>query len=252
MQNLKNIIEKNNLAFPSIVLLLAIIISSFMLVGAINNLTNKGQAITVTGSAERLVESDTANWTVALYSRAYGPTATTVATQNVDKQKEALLNFLKKNGIEENKISTSANNQAPICVLNKDGYENCSLGQTGQTVSVYVSVESSDVYKIDKLTKDISSVDGLEVQSSSVRYLYNKLASIRKEMLAEATSNAKERADAVARAGGARVSKIVSLSSGVFQVTAKNEISAEDYGSYDISTIDKKITATVRADFSLR
>jgi hypothetical protein len=51
---------------------------------------------------------------------------------------------------------------------------------------------------------------------------------------------------------GAKVSKLTSLSSGVFQVTARNSVEVSDYGSYDTSTIAKKVTATVRADFSVR
>jgi uncharacterized protein len=252
MQNFKTLIEKNNLLLPSIFISLSFILLSLFISNSINNFTNKGETITVTGSAEKLVEADTANWTVTLSARSYGPNAVNVGAISLEKQKETLSNFLKNNGIADESVSSSANTQTAICNLNKDGYENCSLGQIGQIAAVNISVESSDVYKIDKLTKEISSLPGLEIQNSNAQYLYNELKNIRKSMLADATANAKERADSVAKAGGARVSKIVSLSSGVFQVTAKNDISAEDYGTYDTSTIEKKITATVRADFSLR
>ena len=70
-------------------------------------------------------------------------------------------------------------------------------------------------------------------------------------MLAEATKNAKERAQGIAQAGGSKVGTIVALSSGVFQVTAKNSVDVDNAGAYDTTTIDKKITATVKADFSL-
>jgi hypothetical protein len=71
-------------------------------------------------------------------------------------------------------------------------------------------------------------------------------------MLSEATKNAKERAESVAKAGGANIGNITSLSSGVFQVTSVNSVSFDDYGAYDTSSLEKKITATVKANFSVK
>ena len=72
------------------------------------------------------------------------------------------------------------------------------------------------------------------------------------EMLSEATKNARERAEAVANAGGAAVGNIISLSSGVFQVTQKNSVSVDDYGMYDTTSVEKKITATVKVNFGVK
>ena len=94
--------------------------------------------------------------------------------------------------------------------------------------------------------------NGVNIQNVTAEYLFNGLKDIRVEMLTEATKNAKERAEAVAKAGGASVGSISSLSSGVFQVTAPNSVNVDDYGTYDTSTIDKKVTATVKANFSIR
>jgi uncharacterized protein len=115
-----------------------------------------------------------------------------------------------------------------------------------------LTVESSDVDKMSNIQNQIiNNVAGVSV-SNSIEYYYNNLKNIRAEMLSEATKNAKDRAESVANAGGAEVGKIVSLSSGVFQVTAKNSVSYEGDGAYDTSSIEKKITATVRAEFRVR
>jgi hypothetical protein len=244
--------KENNLIAPSIILSLATVIFAWFVYLGIGAFVNKGEVITVTGSAERLVESDTASWNITLAHKAYGENALTSANADVAKQTKIVSDFLLKNGIEEKSFEVAASVSNELCNLNSNGYENCSLGVAGQNVQQTITVELSDVYKADKLSKQLAQVSELELSSNSVQYLYNNLKNIRQEMLAEATKNAKERAEAVAQAGGAKVSKIVSLSSGVFQVTSKNSIDVSDYGTYDTSTIEKKITATVRADFSLR
>ena len=71
-------------------------------------------------------------------------------------------------------------------------------------------------------------------------------------MLEEASKNAKERAEAIAKSTGNKVGNVKSASQGVFQVTQKNSTEVSDYGSYDTSTVDKKITAIVRASFEVK
>jgi hypothetical protein len=39
---------------------------------------------------------------------------------------------------------------------------------------------------------------------------------------------------------------------GVFQITAVNSTEISDYGSYDTSSIDKKVTAIVRASYTIK
>lgn len=244
--------KENNLISPSIILGIATIIFGWFLYAGINNFVNKGESITVTGSAEKFVVSDTASWNITVSNKAYGEAALTEANASVAKQTKIVSDFLKKNGLDEKSFTVGTVSSAQLCVLNNNGYETCSLGVAGQNVQQTISVESTEVSKIDELSKQLATLEGLELSSNTVQYLYNHLKDIRQEMLAEATKNAKERADAVAEAGGAKVSKLVSLSSGVFQVTSKNSIDVSDYGTYDTSTIEKKITATVRADFSVK
>jgi hypothetical protein len=244
--------KENNLISPSVILGISTIIFGWFLYAGINNFVNKGETITVTGSAEREVLSDTAKWTITVSNKTYGENAFADANSKVSKQTKIIIDFLRKNGLDEKSFSSGTVSSSQLCALNNNGYESCSLGVVGQEVQQSISVESDDVNKIDELSKQLAVLNDLELASNNVEYLYNNLKNIRQEMLAQATRNAKERADAVAEAGGAKVSKLTSLSSGVFQVTARNSVEVSDYGSYDTSTIAKKVTATVRADFSVR
>jgi hypothetical protein len=71
-------------------------------------------------------------------------------------------------------------------------------------------------------------------------------------MLAEATKNAKDRAERIAESSGSKVGSMRSADMGVFQVMAVNSTEVSDYGAYDTTSIDKNVMAVVRASFSLR
>ncbi len=255
MQNkTQNLITENNLIIPSIILALGFFLFGFILKNGFDNFSNKTDTITVTGSTEKEVSSDLAKWNITLTEKVYGgDDSAGLANKKIENSFNALKNYLIKNKINEDIIKTGAATLAPICDVGPQGYENCAIGTKGQTASKNITIESEDI----KLVKSISDkvlldLPALNMQNNTVEYLYNNLKNIRAEMLSEATKNARERAQAVAVAGGASLGKITSLSSGVFQVTAKNSVEVDGYGAYDTGSIDKKITATVKANFSVK
>ncbi|MDQ5957205.1 MAG: uncharacterized protein QG614_180 [Patescibacteria group bacterium] len=241
--------KENNLTAPAIIIGLAIILTALVFRSSANLFANKGDSITVTGSTERYVTSDTAKWNIML---SYRSSDLRTGNQNISKQSDEIKNYLIKNGYKAEEIRTNAAQNFPVCALGPQGYENCSLGIVAYNLNQTVTVESSDVNKVDKLSKEINNDFSSYSLASNVEYYYNNLKNVRAEMLNEATKNALERAKSVADAGGANIGKITSLSSGVFQVTAKNSVNYDDYGSYDTAALEKKITATVKANFSVK
>jgi hypothetical protein len=251
---MKEYFNKNNQFIgPTIILGCAFVIFGIIMLAAVNGFTNRDQSITVSGTAEKFVVSDTAKWTISVSERAYGEGAGLAASKVAAGSVANIKNYLLKNGVEEKDITVQTSTLSPICELSPQGYENCSVGVRGQIANQNILVDSVDVEKIKNLSSRISTeLTGANVTNNIVEYYFNKLKDIRVEMLSEATKNARERADAVARAGGATVGNITSLSSGVFQVTQKNSVSVDDYGMYDTTSIDKKITATVKVNFRVR
>lgn len=241
--------KENNLTAPAVIIGLAVIFASLIFKSSANMFANKGDSISVTGSAERYVTSDTAKWNINISTRAKDLKS---GNEVIPKQIEEVKNYLLKNGYKEEEITTNALNNSPLCAMSPQGYENCSYGVTGYNFYQTITVESSDVNKTSNLSKTINSSFADYNLSSNVEYYYNNLKNIRAEMLSEATKNALERAKSVASSGGADIGKITSLSSGVFQVTSKNSVEYDNGGSYDTSAIEKKITATVKANFSVR
>ncbi len=94
-------------------------------------------------------------------------------------------------------------------------------------------------------------VNGQSDGGSVDEYYLQSLPAIKLDMLAEATKNAQVRADKIASSTGARIGRVESANMGVFQVTTVNSTDISDYGTYDTTSINKKVTAIVRTDFLL-
>jgi hypothetical protein len=93
---------------------------------------------------------------------------------------------------------------------------------------------------------------GVFISSTNLEFFYSKLADARITLSGEAIKDAKSRAQSIASASGDKVGKLQSVSGGVIQVLAPNSTDVSDYGTYDTSTIDKVISLSVRAAFTVR
>ena len=61
-------------------------------------------------------------------------------------------------------------------------------------------MESSDVDKVETISREISELldKGIQISGNYVNYYYTKLADLKIEMLAEATADARNRAETIA------------------------------------------------------
>jgi hypothetical protein len=156
--------------------------------------------------------------------------------------------YLLDNGVTEEELTIS-----PITQFEQYDYNNNS-GPKQFQLSQVVSVNSSDVAKITKISNGISEIakSGVLFQTNGAQYFYTKLADLRVSLLGDAIRDAKARGREIAGASNDSVGKLKSATSGVVQVLAPNSIDTSDYGTYDTSTIDKDIMVTVRATFVIR
>ena len=91
---------------------------------------------------------------------------------------------------------------------------------------------------------------GIEFYSTNPNYYYTKLASLKIEMLAQATKDARLRADKIAENAGGKIGKLKQADMGIFQITAQN--SSEEYswgGTFNTSSKNKTANVTVKLEF---
>jgi hypothetical protein len=206
----------------------------------------------VTGSAETVVRSDRVKWTAG-YARSVGADELRRGYGLVAADLDAVMGVLTGSGFAAADVSVEPVSVAAI-------YSDCGV-QAATCVRDVVRLElrqsftinSDRVDDVTALAQDVRPfVDqGLSLQTQALEYYYSGLAAARPELLAAATRDALRRGEAVAQSTGARVGALRSVDSGVFQVTQVNSVDVASYGSYDTSTIQKKITAVVHARFAL-
>lgn len=210
-------------------------------------------SITATGSASMDFTSDLIVWRGSF--TAEGPT-TQAAYSQIKQNSEVVKKYLQDNGVSEDEMifySVSIQQKYQY-IYDENGY---IVDEVPDGYNLYqnVSVTSSDVDKIEVISRDITTLieSGVEFFSEEPEYYYTKLDELKLEMIAKATENAKARIDLVTANSGSRTGKLLDASLGVFQITARNSDS-EEYsygGTFNTSSKEKTASVTVRLNYAV-
>jgi hypothetical protein len=239
----------SSILWGSISFAVAIIVAAVFLSGGLHGLRGGSDTITVTGSAKRPIRSDYVIWRGSLTSQK---PAMREAYQDVKKYADRLHAYLKDNRIADSLITFSSIENEPVPEFTSSGQP------TGKILAYRLTqrfeVRSDRVDALVQLSNQATDLiqEGIPLMSYPLEYLYTKLADLRIEMLAEATRDARARAEVIATNAGNKISAVRSARMGVFQITARNSTQVSDYGIYDTSSPDKDITAVVTLSFALR
>jgi hypothetical protein len=123
---------------------------------------------------------------------------------------------------------------------------------TGYRLSQNVRVESADVDRLAQLDTTPLVEQDVLFTTESPQFLYTKAAGEKVEMLADATKDARARAEQIAAQGGRSIYNLHDAEMGVFQITALHDNDTSSGGESDTSSLDKTITAGVTATFLLK
>lgn len=228
---------------------LSLVICAMVLANPLANFASSKTSIVVTGAAKKEIVSDLALWRGSFYQEssnlpeAYG---------SLKKALETVKSYLVGKGIPEDQIIVSSITTMPQYIYNQNG---SSTGQiSSYRLSQTVEIKSNDVQKIAGIARESTELieQGLIFESQPPQYFYTKLNDLKVNILAEATKNAKERAEKMAKSTGSNIGAIRSAKMGVFQITPVNSNEISDYGINDTSSIEKEITAVVNVEFGIK
>lgn len=228
---------------------LAFVISSAIGAKAIHDFKQANDVLLVTGSAKRPIRSDYMVWTFTISSQK--PTAQ-AAYQDLKQQTQQVQTYLSAQKVPADAVTLSAVETYPIPAVDTNGRE------TGEILAYRLSqrfeIRSTDIERYTQLSQQSAELinKGINLMSAPPQYLYTQLSKVRVEMVAEATKDAKARAEAIASSTGGAVGPVRSAETGVFQITSRNSTDVSDYGIYDTSSIDKDITAVVSVTFNMK
>jgi hypothetical protein len=202
--------------------------------------------ITVTGSAKRAVTADMGKWSIVLEARS-GVGEQQAALDRLETGIGQISSYLEKQGISDM--------EAPVASVNPTFYypQNSEPVMSGYTATREIVVRSADIDRLALLANNLTPLagTGYTVSTRALELTYSKLSELRVELLSDAISDARARADAVAMETGRTVHVLRSASSGVVQVLPLGGVDVSDYGSYDTQSKEKEVMVTVRAEFSL-
>ena len=158
-------------------------------------------------------------------------------------------------GIQENEIVFSAMeiNKNYDDIRNSEGDIVGSV-LTGYSLSQMVAIESSEVSKVEQISREVTELiaSGVEFYSESPEFYYTKLAELKIEMVSEATADARLRAEKIAQSSGGDLGNLQSAEMGIFQIVGQN--SDEDYswgGAFNTSSRRKTASITMQLNFQI-
>lgn len=241
--------RRSQLFFGLVSLALGLALGLFFVAGALRDIRRGNEEVTVTGSAKRPIRSDFVVWrlTVAVQSASL-PSASQELTRGTDRVRA----FLRAEGIPDSLVTTKPVESYAIAETQQDGRETGRI--LAQRLMQSFEVRSPDVDGITRVSQRAGSLiaEGVPLTAPSPEYLYTKLSEIRIPLLEDATKDAKQRAEAIARSTGVDIGAVRDARMGVFQITPRYSTEISDYGVNDVSSIEKDVTAVVRATFVIR
>lgn len=241
---------KNNKIIIALIVGFAFVLGCWFLSNTFLKKNQTDDTIQVTGLAEENFTSDLIVWSCA-FSKQTMDLKESYKALKIDREK--VIAYMKSKGVEENQLVFSS-------VSTYLDYEYISIqgGESrkefrGYALSQTVRIESKDVEKIEKLSREVTELidQGVELRSDSPQYFYTKLSALKIKMVANATKDARERAEKVASNAKAKLGRLKQADLGIFQITAQN--STEEYswgGTYNTSSKEKTASITMKLSFS--
>ena len=228
---------------------IAIVIAAWILGGSAVNIANSRATITVTGSAKRQIRSDMVVWR-GTYS-AQSPEIESAYTQ-LKGDMGRVKSYLVAKGIPEDSLVFTAIATRIFRTMGPRGEETGAI--TGYLLSQTVEVRSREVERIGTVAREATELihQGIRMESQPPEYLYTRLSDLKVAMLADATRDARARAEELAKNAGSKIGRLRTARMGVFQITPAFSTMVADYGINDTSSLLKDITSVVSVSFEIR
>jgi hypothetical protein len=231
-----------------ITLALGLIISTLIISNTVTRVKLANQTITVKGYAERRIKSDLIIWKGLFTVRG---AKLTEAYALLNRDLSLVKEYLVSKGVRENDIIVSSIKTRTFYGRDEQGKPTDQIA--GYELEQQVEIHSNDVDKISGIAREATELinKGVRFQSLEPQYFYTKLSDLKIEILAEATKDARIRAEQLAINSGCKVGKLCSAYMGVLQITKAYSTEVSDYGINDTSSLEKDVKAVVSVSFSI-
>lgn len=210
----------------------------------------ESQVINVTGSARKNVRSDLVVWRAS-----YAVEAPTLleAQQRLRTDYDKVAAFFAVRGITGFAASPIDIRELTAKQRNADD-DTVTHVRVGYRLTQSIEVHSPDVDLLPKLAGESGELLQQDVAfiSGGFEFIYTKAGEAKVEMMAEATKDARSRAEQIATQGGRAIKELRNAKMGVVQINPLYSSSTSWEGNNDTSAVEKTIIATVTTTFAMR
>lgn len=207
---------------PAALVAVGIVLLGVFIKGGFSSVASNQRVVTVRGLCEREVQANKVTWPIVC--KETGDDLPTIY-QSIQMTNNAIISFLKSNGVEQSEIAVNA---PQVIDMQADRYNSSPIPYRYNVTSVIV-VTSGKVDKINELIKKQTELlkEGIAIVAGDYNYQtvyeYTALNSIKPEMIAEATKNAREAARKFADDSDSRLGKIKTASQGQFSIEDRDQ-----------------------------
>lgn len=209
--------------------------------------------VVVTGLGEMEFASDLIVWSGSLTAESVNVAD---GYAEIERSKKKVQQYLEAKGLPADAVVFEFVNVekqfAPV--YNSNG---SWAGQrfTGYELRQRFTVESTEVDKVESISREISSLiaQGVSIDAYAPDYYYTRLDDVKMGLIETASADARTRAEKIALNAGAKIGRVASARMGVFQITGAN--SNEEFsagGSFNTSSRQKKARITMRIEYRIK
>ncbi|NUM31066.1 MAG: SIMPL domain-containing protein [Bacteroidetes bacterium] len=243
---------KNNKILIALIAGVAFVMGCWFLSNTLLKKNKSQDVIGVTGLASENFTSDLIVWSCS-FSKKTMDLKESYKLLKADREK--IIAYMKSKGLDEKDLIFSS-----VSTYNDYEYTTLPGGASkkeflGFLLSQSLRIESKNVEKVEKLSREVTElIDiGVELQSEAPQYYYTKLSELKIKMIANATKDARNRAEKIATNAKSSLGKLKQADLGIFQITAQN--SSEEYswgGTFNTSSKEKTASITVNLSFETK
>lgn len=209
---------------------------------------HESQVIDVTGSARKNITSDLVVWRASF---SVDDEALLAAHEKLKAALAKVDAFLRDKGVKE--ISLQPVQIREITARGKSEDDETVTRRIGYRLTQRLEVRSSDLAVTTRLGTESAALlsQDIALVSDGLDFIYTKSAEAKIEMMAEATKDARARAEQIASQGGRRIKELRTAHMGVVQINPLYSSATSWEGNNDTTSLEKTITTTVSATFAL-
>lgn len=208
---------------PALLIAVGIMMLGVFIMNGFKSISDNSRVVTVRGLCEKEVMANKVTWPIV--SKQVGNDLASIYA-SVQTTDNAIVSFLKANGIKDEEIAVNA--PQVIDVQANNMYNNTPVPYRYNVTTVVV-VTSSQVEKVKQLITKQSELlkEGIAIEAGDYNYQttyeFTDLNKIKPEMIADATKNARKAAKKFADDSESKLGKIKSASQGQFSIEDRDQ-----------------------------